>query len=444
MQREIAWTKYDGRAIAYEVIGEGPPDILLVDDWFTNLDLDWEDPYRARMLRLIAASARVIRFDKSGMGLSDRMPPSPPTAMQTWADEAIAVLDAVGVGTVRLLAGAWSGPLGVTLAARHPDRFDRVAFATAFARLRTRDDLECVAPELVDAARQIILDNWGTGIVTLVLGQSRDELPQHQLELDCRYERGAVAPRDLAAVVDALYLADPVASLPSITALTLVAHRTNPLLPVAHAHGLAAAIPNARVAIVEETDWYYRLTEDDLFADVLMAVAFLTDSNTERELSHQLVTMVFLDIVDSTGLIGRRGDREWSGLLEQFTVALQTQLTHYKGRLVDSAGDGFFTVFDSPRRAIRFALQVAHDAAALGVSLRAGVHTGECHVERDDLRGMAVHATARIMAHASAHEVLVSDAVRVLLNSEPFTFTSLGAHDLRGVPGLWDLYEVGE
>jgi class 3 adenylate cyclase len=438
----VAWVTHDGRSIAYQSVGSGPVDLLLLDDWWTHLDLDWDDPYRARWIRRVAASARVIRFDKSGMGLSDRIPPSPSEAMGVWADEAIAVLDDLGVSTARLLVCGWSGPLGMRLAQRYHERFDRVGFATAFARLKGSGEPVSVDPAVVDAAQQVILERWGTGVLTDVLGQSRDHLPGYQRRLDSRYERSSVAPRDLRPIVDALANADSTECLSGIAAETLVVHRPNPLLSVEHSRCVAERISGARLEVVEEIDWHYPIAEDEMLSDQLRALAFLTDSAHERDLQHQLATIVFIDIVGSTPYVHRVGDREWSDALEGFTGALHLNLAHYKGRLAGSAGDGFFLAFDSPRRAVRFTLAMSAKAATVGLPIRAGVHTGECHVHGTELRGLAVHATARIMDQATAGEVFTSSVLPQLLVDEPLAFRSVGTRELRGLPGTWELFAV--
>jgi class 3 adenylate cyclase/pimeloyl-ACP methyl ester carboxylesterase len=436
----VAWVVHDGRSIAYQAVGSGPRSLLLLDDWWTHLDLEWDDPFRARWLRRVAASARLIRFDKSGMGLSDRVPPLPPEAMAVWADEAIAVLDVLGVETAQLLVCGWSGPLGAVLASRYPRRFDRVAFATAFVRLRGAGDPPGVDPSIVDAGEKVVLAQWGSGILTDVLGQSRDEVPDAQHRLDCRLERSSVAPADLPAVVNALLNADATSCLPEIEADTLVVHGLNPLLPEEHSRYVADHIRDARLEIVKEQDWRYPFAEDQLLLPWLVALAFLTDSPYERDLQHQLFTIVFIDIVGSTPFVQRVGDREWSESLEAFTEALHLNLAHYKGRLAGSAGDGFFLAFDSPRRALRFTLATSEKAAALGLPVRAGIHAGECHVEGTELRGLAVHATARIMDQAGAGEVFVSSVVRQLLDDQHLSFAAVGTRQLRGVPGSWELF----
>lgn len=438
----VSWVIHDGRSIAYQSLGSGPVDLLLLDDLWTHLDLDWDDPYRARWIRRVAASARVIRFDKSGMGLSDRVPPRPDNAMEVWAAEAIAVLDALGVGTARMLVCGWSGPLGMNLAQKYRERFDRVGFATAFARLQGAGEPVSVDPAVVDAAQKVILERWGTGVLTDVLGQSRDGVPEYQRRLDSRYERSSVAPCNLRAIVNALTNSDSTECLSGITAEALVVHRPNPLLPVEHSRWVAERISGARFEVVEEIDWHYPLAEDEMLSDQLRALAFLTDSAYERDLQHQLATIVFIDVVGSTPFMHRVGDREWSDALEAFTGALHVNLAHYKGRLAGSAGDGFFLAFDSPRRAVRFTLAMSAKAAIVGLPIRAGVHTGECHVHGNELRGLAVHATARIMGHAATGEVFTSSVVRQLLVGEQLEFSSLGQRELRGVPGTWELFAV--
>lgn len=436
------WVSVDGRSIAYQCLGTGPPNVLLLDDWYSHLDLDWDDPFRARWIRRVAASACVIRFDKSGMGLSDRIHPPPDTAMDVWADEAIAVLDAAKIGTARLLVSGWSGPLGATLASRHASRFDRIAFTTAFMRLRGSGDPVGVDSSIVDAAAKIVLEQWGNGVLTTILGQDRDRVPDYQHRLDSRYERSSVAPRDLPATVDALLNADATRCLARISAETLVVHRPNPLLPVDHSQYVAENVARGRLELVAEDEWRYPFAEDELLPDWLVALTFLTDSTHERDLQQRLYTIVFIDIVGSTPHIQRVGDREWSASLDDFRAALDLGVAHYGGWLAGSAGDGFFLAFDSPSRAMRFTLAMSAKAEAVSLPIRAGLHTGECHSEGSELRGLAVHAAARIMDKADRGQVVTSSVVRALLSAEPVEFSQHGTHTLRGVPGEWDLFTV--
>lgn len=443
MEHEIEYAIHEGRHIAYQVIGDGPPDLLLLDLWFTHLDNDWDDPHFSRFLRRLAASARLIRFDKSGMGLSDRVPPEADRAMEVWAAEAIAVLDAVGTDRVQLFAANWSGPLGIQIAAQHPDRVERLALASTFAKLRGGPDFPLGAdPDVCDAGRQLILDKWGTGVMVDVLAQNRQELPESQQLLDARYERSTAAWNDVPAIADALLWADTRSLLGEVRADTLVLYRPNPFLAVEHAEWLKSEIHGARLEVAEDEEWHYYVAGDDFAPEMAAALEFLTDSPVERDLNRQLITMVFLDVVESTPLVSRIGDREWSDLVEQLTGAINLYLSHYRGRLINSAGDGFFTVFDSPSRAVRFAATISAKAAELGIPIRTGVHTGECQVKEDELLGLAVHVAARIMSLADPDEILVSGVVRQLVDTDGFGFTDRGTQELRGVPGCWDVYAI--
>lgn len=437
MRPRVEWTEHDGRHIAYQVIGEGPPDILLVDEWFSTLDGDWDDPFRARYLRRLAGVARVIRFDKAGTGLSDRVVPPPAEALTTWADDAVAVLDAAGSPRAHLLAADWSGPLGIVLAHRHPDRFDRLVLAETFAGLRGTEGVDGVDGAVLAAGRDLIVQGWGDGVLFQVLGLDVEE---QQRGLDGRYERAAASPGAVGALADLLIGADAWPLLPELTHETLVLYSPHPLLPIAMARAMAERIPGSSFEEVDtEREWKYLIAADDERPMVGRVIEFLTGVTAERDANRRLVTMVFLDVVGSTPLVAQVGDREWSDTLRSFRVELDRYLTFYGGRLVNSAGDGFFCVFDSATRAVRFALAQASAAEQLGTPVRAGVHTGECEVDGDDLRGMAVHAAARIMGLAGASEVLVSDVVRSLLGSD-VALEPRGTHQLRGVPDTWPLW----
>lgn len=438
-QGSVQWTTRDGRSIAFQATGSGRTDLLLLDFWFTNLDSDWDSPANARWLRRLGRSARVIRMDKVGTGLSDRRPPSPDHALEDWADDAVAVLDAAGCDRVGLAGFGWSGPLAITLAARHPERVERLVLSDTFARITSADDHPSgLDPSFMAAGRELLIDRWGSGVMIDLLGMDQEGRAR---ERQARYERSAASRCDLAALADAFISSDARSSLPLIEAPTLVLHRDSPLVDVGQAEHLAAHIPGATLRMLDRSEWSWPVADEDLPEDLLVVLDFLTGTTQERSYRRRLLTIVFLDIVGSTPLLAKHGDREWSDLLSSFTVLLEEQVSSHGGRLVNSAGDGFLLVFDSATDALQFATDLNHEARELAIGVRTGVHTGECEVAGEDLRGMAVHAAARIMALADADDIYVSDVTATLCGSE-FSFEAQAPQRLRGVPGEWTLHAL--
>lgn len=439
--QEIAWADHQGRSIAYQTFGQLSPDVLAVDIWLTNLDRDWEDPGIAATLRRIGASARLIRFDKSGMGLSDRRPPSPGEALEVWAREAIAVLDAAGSSTASLYSSGWSAPLALTIAARHPDRIDRVAIHGGTAKTTAAVDYPWgVDPEFIAAARDMVREGWGTGVLLDILGIPHDpRMRQRQ----ARYERAAAARCDLPSLVDAYTEADVRHVLSQISMPTLVTYRDGPLQDWGgQAAYIASHIAGSELRALESNEWVFPGANEDPPSHVLIALEFLTGQATERPLREQLLTVVFIDVVGSTGIATRIGDREWNDLLADFRSRLAEAGSETGGQPRGSAGDGFLHTFESPSMALEFCRRMMAEATDLRMELRAGVHVGECQVMGSEIGGIAVHAAARIVSLAMPGQILTSSVYRDLLGFRAAHAKPRGTSELRGLPGAWELFDL--
>lgn len=435
---EVRWVRSGGSQVAFQVVGEGTHDVLQLHTWFSSVDADWDDPVTARDLRRLAASCRVIRFDKSGCGSSDRVVPSSSEALDVWSDEAIGVMDAVGVEQFSVEASGWSGPLAIHLAARHPDRITRLVLTGTFARLVADDQNPgAVDPAFVEAGVELLVANWGTGVLVDVLGIEPGSYGRERL---ARYERAAAARGDVRALCEALVHADARPALATIAAETLIVDVENPLIGPQQAHYLASAIPRARMAEIPR-EWRWQVAGDAPSAELPLIIEFLTGTHTEREVERQVVVMMFADVVGSTGVATRLGDREWADVLRELSHGTSLLVEQHAGHLVDQVGDGFLILFGTASRAIACARELVGLGERLGTPLRIGVHAGECHVNGKDLRGVSIHAGARIMAMAGRSEIVVSDVARSLADGRAH-FATRGVHELRGVPGNFELFTV--
>jgi class 3 adenylate cyclase len=425
--------------VAYQVVGDQGPPVVYLHSWFSNLDAEWDDPAQARWLRRFGASCRLILIDKSGSGLSDRVVPPPDAAFDVWSDEVIAVLDDLNVDRAALLASSWSGPLALHLAARHAGRIERFVLWGTFACLVGDGDANPGMPsgELVDSTRDGLVEGWGSGALADVIGADPGE---HGRERLVRYERAAVSRDAVGDLADRLVDADSRALLPQITVETLVVHVENPIFEQTQAEYLHEQLPNSTL-VMQEPVWQWREAEGDLSAGATLVLEYLTGTSHEPEVASALMVIMFLDIVGSTTIVARLGDREWADTLKAFNSEVGRRISYYRGRTVSDTGDGFLAVFPTVRAAFELATDASMIGERLGTPVRIGIHVGDCHMERDQLRGLAVHAAARLLNFASDHDIVVTEPV-VALAPTDLQFESLGKKELRGVPGQFSLHRL--
>jgi class 3 adenylate cyclase len=425
-------------SIAYQVTGEGPFDLVLSLPWGCHVELAWEVPSIRAMFERFGSFARLIHFDKRGVGLSDRSVgiPSPETRM----DDIRAVMDAAGSKRAAIMGWSEGVKLGLLFAATYPDRaWALVAYGGTPDRIRTSDEVLSGAAE--ERARR------ERDPVGFALEESRGAMPtgsEEEIAALARMFRYALAPGDEFAYVRMNLQIRLDRILSAIAIPTLVLHNADDRwVSRERARGLAALIPGARYVEVPVVGHVPCLAEAGPPIDAIdsfLSEAWAADA-AGREPERVLATVLFTDIVGSTERAAALGDRGWRELLEQHHAIVRNELARTRGREVDTAGDGFFAAFDGPARAIRCARNITDTTSSeLGLRVRAGLHTGECELLDGKIGGIAVHTGARIASLAGPGEVLVSQTVTDLVAGSTLEFEDRGVHELKGIPGEWRLY----
>jgi class 3 adenylate cyclase len=421
--------------IAYQTVGDGPIDVTLIDQWWSNVDSLWRVPPFARFVERLATFSRVILLDKRGTGLSDPVPFGGLPTLEEWMDDVTAVLDAVGSSRTALLTGLGGSFLSMLFAATYPERTSALALVDAYARADYIPDPEQAARDVEE-----IRANWGTGI--LIHRLAPDEA--HDASLLARfseYERQSASPGMAAAMLAMLFESDITDVLPAIRVPTLaVAHADSARIPPSTSRYIAQRVPNGRYVELPGTE--NLLWAGDQAALVGVIEEFFTGSRTVDEPDRVLATVLFSDIVGSTEMASSLGDRRWKELLDAHDDVSGAVVERFRGRVVDRQGDGFLAIFDGPARAIRCALALRDAMKELGIRTRAGLHTGEIDKRESNVGGIAVHIGARVSALAGAEEILVSRTVVDLVAGSEISFSARGEHALKGVQGNWVLYAV--
>jgi class 3 adenylate cyclase len=426
--------------IAYQVLGEGPVDLVYVPPQLQQIEHLWAEPRVAGFFQRIARFSRLILFDRRGTGLSD--PIVSATTLEDQMEDVTAVLDAVGSRQAAVFAQSEGAAMAMLYAATHPDRTRALVLYAGMARVTSAPGYEWPGTPAERAERIAeIFAAWGTGarLERLAPSAAGDGALRSWF---ARLERLSASPGALRLLFDIAGESDVRDVLPAITAPTLLLHRRDDeAIDVRHSRYLAAHIPNARYVELEGRDNLLVVGDGE---QVLAEVErFLTGTNIPQEPERVLATVMFTDIVDSTATAARLGDRAWRGLLARHDELSRAQVARFRGRAVKSLGDGLLATFDGPARAIRCALELRDAVRELGVELRAGLHTGECEAMGDDVGGLAVHIGARVGALAAPREVLVSNTVKDLVVGSGLDFADRGEHALKGVPGTWRLWAAG-
>jgi class 3 adenylate cyclase len=434
VEAPIRYTKSGDVNIAYQVTGDGPLDLVLVPGFVSHLELDWDEPRSARFLERLASFARLIRFDKRGTGLSDR--PGGLPDLETRMDDVRAVMDAVGSERAALFGYSEGAPLAILFAATYPERTSALVVYGGYARRIRTDDYPWAptADERRAYAEQVERE-WGEDAELGTMAPNADAPLRRWWAARAR---AAASPGAARALVEMNSLVDVRDVLPAVSVPTLVLHRTGDRdSRPDEGRYIADRIPGARFVELQGEDHVPWIDVDEILDEV---EEFLTGARPAAAPNRVLATVLFTDLVGSTEAAAALGDRAWADLLAAHHRTVRRALERFEGEEIDTAGDGFLAVFDGPARAVRCALAIRDDVAALGLEVRAGAHTGE--VERVDgsVRGIAVHLAARVMSQAAAQEVLVTSTTRDLVAGSGLAFADRGERVLKGIDEPRRLY----
>jgi class 3 adenylate cyclase len=430
--------------IAYQVVGDGPFDLVYVPGWISNIEQAWEDPRISAFLNRLTAFSRLLLFDKRGTGLSDRVRIDQLPTLEERMDDVRTVMDAAGSERAALLGVSEGGVLAALFAATYPERTSSLAIFGSYASGFGSDEVPgLMDPDALDASAEELMEVWSAGEAGGLLRVWAPSAAEDERARDDfgRYLRTSSSPSAAVALLRMNVAADITQAIPVIRAPTLVMHRTDDMIvPVECGRHLAEHIPDARYLELPGNDhlWYH----GDWEAITDEVEEFFTGARPIAEPDRVLATVMFTDIVGSTEKAAEMGDSRWRELIERHDGLMREQIERHRGRTIKTMGDGVLATFDGPARAIRCACDAREAVRPLGVEIRAGLHTGECELIGDDVGGIAVNIGARVGAKAGPGEVLVSRTVTDLVAGSGIEFSERGSHALKGVPGKWELYAV--
>jgi class 3 adenylate cyclase len=425
--------------IAYQVVGDAPLDLVIVPTWISHVEHVWDEPRVASFLERLTTFARVILFDRPGSGLSDPVDEAP--TLETQMDHLLAVMDAAGSRRAALFAQLEGGAMALMFAATHAERISSLALFSSWARLTRAPDYPCGdEPHDREAMVAGLLSSWGSGRRAAMLAPSCTADPDFRRWFG-RLERFAASPGAAKVIMELIGRDDVREVLATVNVPTLVMNRRDDaLIDPCHSRYLASQIAGARHLELPGRDTLFP------FGDIAMAVdeieELVAGGRGHRPSDRVLATVMFTDIVGSTEMAARAGDREWRRLLSRHDQLATQTVEEYRGHKVKSTGDGLLATFDGPARAIRCAQELVRRMRDFGLSVRVGLHTGEIEIVGSDVAGLAVHLGARVCAAAGPDEILTSSTVHDLVIGSGLEFADRGRHELRGVPGDWRLYQV--
>jgi pimeloyl-ACP methyl ester carboxylesterase len=435
------YAKSGDYSIAYQIVGDGPIDLVYVPGFVSHVEHAWEDPDFARFLERLALFSRLILFDKRGTGLSDRVPVQELPTLEQRMDDVRAVMDAADSKKATLFGVSEGGPMSMLFATTYPERVSALVLYGTYAK-RVRDADYPWAPTMEQHREflDVMQRDWG--------GPTQVEMWAPSVAVDERFKRWwgqylrlGASPGAARAVLEMTLEIDVRDILSAIRVPTLILHRSGDRrIDVGAGRNIAERIPNARFVELPGIDHLPWVGDSDAIVDEVEE--FLTGSRHAAEPTRVLATVLFTDMVESTNRAVQLGDARWRALISDHDRLVRDELTRFRGREIDRRGDGFLAIFDGPARAIRSALSISERAHELGIKVRAGLHTGELDITESGIAGIAVHIGARVMSLAGPDEVLVSSTVKDLVAGSGLSFSEKGTHELKGVPGSWRIFRV--
>jgi pimeloyl-ACP methyl ester carboxylesterase len=428
--------------IAYQVVGSGPPDLVYIPGWVTNVEVMWEDPNLAGFMRKLSSFSRLVTFDKRGIGLSDPVPVGELPGLNERVDDLGAVMDDAGVESATVFAHSEGGTTAIAYAARHPERVDRLILFGSYAKRLWSEDYPW-APTLEERAAESegYAESWADPAkIAEFYAPSRADEPAFIHWLG-RWLRLSASPRAAAALNDASTAIDVRDLLEDIRTPTLLLYRLEDRdVKIEEGRYIASKIPDARLVELHGADHYFYAGDTQ---PILREIEeFVTGFRSGTKPDHVLTTVLFTDIVESTDRASAMGDRRWRDLVDRHNEVIRGELARWRGDEVVTTGDGFLATFENPADAIRCALRLIEAVRALGIEIRCGIHTGVVEIMDHDVTGLAVNIGARIADLAGAGEVFVSRTVRDLVAGTGFDLEERGEHRLKGVPDLWKVFAV--
>jgi len=433
-------TTSDGVAIAYQVFGEGAHDLVLVTNWYSHVEAQWDEPQIAHPLRRLASFCRVLAFDIRGVGLSDPVPVTSLPSLEDWTADVLAVMDAAASASAVIWGGGMLGAMAMMFAATYPDRTAALVLSDSMARITQAPDYPFGLTDDAWKERNDALNSgWGKGERMDWFAPSTGGDDQ-QRERWARYERLCASPGTARAMHAFMQSVDVRAILPAIRVPTLILHRLESVRRIETAEYLTEQIAGSKLVVLPGADAIAFTAESDMLIDEIEE--FITGVRGAPEPDRVLSTILFTDVVGSTERSAAVGDRRWRELLDSHDALVRRQLERFRGNVVKTTGDGILATFDGPARAIRCAQAIRDGVRALGITVRAGLHTGEIELRANDVSGIAVNLAQRVESAATAGEVLVSRTVVDLVAGSGIEFEDRGEHELKGVPGTWHLFAV--
>ena len=436
---ETKYTQNGEVSLAYQVLGAGPLDLVLVPGFVSHLEQGWEEPAYARFLQQLASFCRLILFDKRGTGLSDRGEGIP--TLEQRMDDVRIVMDSVGCQRAALLGVSEGGSIAALFAATYPERTSTLILYGGLVRKAWAPDHPWgMKPEEAEILYEKWHREWG-GPVNLeyfapsVANDQRFRLWWAKFLRLSASPSAVIANRRMSMEIDIRGI------LPTLHVPTLVLHRSGDRqISIEEGQYIAEHIPGAKLVELSGDDHFWWVGDSESIVNEIQL--FLTGERQAQEPDRVLATLLFTDIVDSTKRAAEIGDRRWHDLLDSHDASMRREIARFRGRAVKSTGDGFLATFDGPARAIHCAIALQDEAQKLGIEIRAGLHTGEVELMGQDVGGIAVHLAARVMAQAQANEVWLSRTVKDLVVGSGIKFSERGAFNLKGIPGEWLLFIV--